>query len=56
MEAIGKIKIEEGLPDIYYWVKKHHDKLITREDIFIIKHAGNAILSIDPTSIKSACI
>lgn len=50
MEALGKLKVKEAIVPICDWIKNHKEDLIKKQDIFVIKHARNAIRSIDSSS------
>lgn len=50
MEAIGKLKQEGGIEVIENWVDSHKSEVLATNQLFVLKHALNAIKSLDTTN------
>ncbi len=49
MEAIGKLKQEGGVEVITNWVDNHKIEILATKQLFVLKHAFNAIKALDTT-------
>lgn len=50
MEAIGKLQESSGITVITQWIEKHKADILETRQLFVLKHALNAIRSLDKTS------
>ncbi len=50
MEAIGKLKQDGGIEIITKWVEEHKTEILTTRQLFVLKHAFNAIKALDTTN------
>ncbi len=50
IEAIGKIDAIDGIKNINTWVKQHKTDIIKTNQLFVLKHAYNAINKLDKTT------
>ena len=49
MEAIGKLNQDGGLEVILGWIDNHKKEVLATKQLFVLKHAFNAIKSLDST-------
>lgn len=53
MEAVGKLKQSSGIDVIIQWVDEHKEEILETKQFYVLKHAFNAIQSLDTTSSHS---
>lgn len=53
MEAIGKLKQSGGIDVIMQWIDNHKDNVLETKQLFVLKHALNAIRRLDMTKEHS---